>query len=97
VAEARSPSGSWPTSVAVIACVAIEGAIAASSFDGALRVTALLGMASVAVGVSFHHAMGFKRESPVLRAVLLVPLAFSIVVIAVLILDAHFRQALGTR
>jgi hypothetical protein len=97
MAETRARSRGWLASAVVIACVTVERVIAASSLDRAVRVTALLGMAGVAVAVSFHQALGFKRESRLLRAMVLVPMAFSVVVVAVLVLDAHFRRALGGR
>ena len=78
----------------MMACMGLACASASSGLERPARITALLGLAGIAVGLSFLQAMGFKRESLVSRAVIVVPVVFCVAVTVVLMLDAHTRRAM---
>jgi len=76
--------------VGVLACVGLELIVAASPAGVASRVTALLGLAAVAVALTLRQALsGVTLRG--LRAAVLVPIVLSIAVTVVLMLDAHRR------
>jgi hypothetical protein len=97
VDEKVSSGHPWLTTLALFACVALELVIASSPFGAPARVAALLGLATIAVALSLRQALGVGRASLVPRAIVYLPMLFSAVVIVVLLLDAHFRRAMGVR
>jgi hypothetical protein len=97
VDEKASPPRPWLTTLALFACVALELVIASSPFDAPARVAALLGLATIAVAISLRQALGVGPGSLVPRAIVYLPMLFSVIVIVVLLLDAHFRRVMGVR
>lgn len=79
--------------VAIAACVALELGLAASADGAGVRVAALLALAAVAVALCLRQALGGLGASRALRLAVVGPVAFSIVLTVVLMLDAHVRGA----
>ena len=77
--------------LAVVGCVGLELVLASSPVSPAARVTGLLGLAGAAVALSMRQALGGLGRSRALRAAVLAPLVFSLIVTVVLMLDAHVR------
>ncbi len=65
--------------------------MASSAVGEAARVTALLGFAGAAVALSCARRWGGLGGSRAMRAAILVPVVFSVVITVVLMLDAHVR------
>ena len=87
---ARRPS--WLPSVAVTLSVALELLVATSGLNRTLVTTLLFGLAAVSVGITLWLSMGLRRESLALRALIAVPLALSLALTIVLVLEAEFRR-----
>jgi hypothetical protein len=92
----------WSTSVAVLVCVALECVVASAvALDRAARVTALVGLAAIAVALSLRQALRQslegKRAPLTIGAIVVVPMAFCVLATVVLILDAHLRQIVVRR
>lgn len=83
----------WPFLVVVLS-VAAEMVVAGLRLDAAARpavITAITGLAGLAVLVSLAWSMGLARESLALRLIAAVPLVLSAALIVVLMLEARFR------
>ena len=83
----------WPFLVVVLS-VAAEMVVAGMHTDAAARpaiITAITGLAGLAVLVSLAWSMGLARESLTLRLIAAIPLALSLVLIVVLMLESHHR------
>jgi hypothetical protein len=67
--------------------------LAAIRVDPLLRpvlITATVGLAAIAIAVSLLWSMGLAHEASGLRMLIAVPLALSIALTVVLLLEAHF-------
>ena len=85
----------WPFLVVVLS-VAAEMVIAGMRLDPAARpalITAVSGLAGLAVLVSLAWSMGLARESLALRLIAAVPLVLSVGLIVVLMLESKYRAA----
>jgi len=91
VAEPAGPGRSWLPALAVAGCIAIELAMATAPVGFAVRVAALLALASTAVALSLRQALG-GLASRALRLAVMGPVVFSIVLTVVLTLDACARR-----
>lgn len=88
---------SWIPSAIGMACVA--GQLALSDAGGWGRpalITALAGLAMVAIGVSLLWSLGLRRESIGTRLVIAVPIVLSVLLVVALMLESDFRR-LGAR
>jgi hypothetical protein len=77
-----------------MAFVALQ--LALSAWGGIARpslITALVGLAMGAAGVTLFWSMGLRRESVAARLVILVPIVLSVVLAVALMLDGDFRRA----
>ena len=81
----------WPVTLVVLGCVGLELMVAGSPAGPGARVTALSGLAGAAVALSLRQALGGLVGSRALRAAVVAPLLFSLVLTVVLMLDAHVR------
>jgi len=78
----------------VVLSVAAEMVVAGMKLDPATRpaiITAITGLAGVAVLVSLAWSMGLARESLALRLIAAVPLVLSVALIVVLMLESKYR------
>jgi hypothetical protein len=83
----------WPFLVVVLS-VAAEMVVAGAPTEAAARpavITAITGLAGLAILVSFAWSMGLARESLTLRLIAAVPVALSVALIVVLMLESHHR------
>jgi len=78
---------------AVAACMALQLAVASSSLGPGGRVAALLALTALAVMLCLRQALGGLVGSRALRAAVVGPIVFSIVLTIVLALDAQGRGA----
>ena len=62
-----------------------------SIFSHPALITALVALATLAVGVSLFWSMELRRERVAVRLMIGVPIVLSVVVTVALMLDAHFR------
>lgn len=88
----------WLPSVFAAACVAIALSLSAGSvvtLSRPMLITALVGLAGIAVSTSLHWSMGFGSESWALRCAAALPFLLSILLIVALMLDADFRNRAG--
>ena len=94
----------WLAAAVVAACVACEVMIALAPIEflaaptpssRASIITAIVGFALIAVGVSVVWSMGLGREAFGLRIVAAVPIVLSVALVVVLILEANFRARAG--
>lgn len=83
----------WPFLVVVLS-VAAEMVVAGMPVAAAARpavITAITGLAGLAVLVSLAWSMGLARESLALRLIAGIPLGLSVALIVVLMLEYRFR------
>jgi hypothetical protein len=88
----------WLPFAIVFACVAAEIVLTGARIDPSLRpalITAIVGLAAVAVGVALFWSMGLVHEGLGLRLLIAVPLVLSVVLVVVLILETHFHARAG--
>lgn len=88
-APAQRPA--WRAPVAVVVCVALELAIATSPLGSGARTAGLIALAAVAVALSLRQTLGGLVGARALRLAVMGPIAFSIVLAVVLMLDAQLR------
>jgi hypothetical protein len=81
-------------SVIAMACVGAE--LALCEWGGAVRrpllITALAGLAIVAVALILMWSMGLRRESIAARLVIAVPIVLSVALVVALMLDSDVRR-----
>lgn len=87
----------WRAPLVVAICVGAEVGLASAPLGPHARVALILGVAALAVGIALAEAVGLRRASRGIRAIILVPLAFCVVVTALLMLESSFRAGLVPR
>jgi hypothetical protein len=92
---------SWVPFVLVVMCVAAEMIAAGTRIEAWARpalITVVVGLATIAVGVSLYWSMGLVYEAPALRMILAVPIFLAVLLAVALMLEAnlHRESALPT-
>jgi hypothetical protein len=97
---AERAAGAWGSSVVVAACVGGE-LLLASALDGdgawaaevprAILVTAMVGLAVVAIAVGLGATMGLAREVLGVRLIAYVPIFLTVSLAVVMLLEFHAR------
>jgi predicted neutral ceramidase superfamily lipid hydrolase len=88
----------WAPFAIVLASVAAEMVLASARLGPSLRpalITAMVGLAVVAVAVALFSSMGLAREGLGPRLLMAVPLVLSVALAVVLMLENHFQVPAG--